>query len=766
LKLLTLFLKIEDMKNLVKFLAILIPMPIVFACVDFINEECNNQSEYELVGTRAAGSNAADYYWLGNEKIPLQQMNDKFYVMYEPVNEGKLNAKLKNAGIMLAYMQEELDNSQFTSIKNFNVKKFSGLKTATIEGDYEKIAPALSHAFYSAPYYKTDIGEGRLTNRFSIALKNEADVKLLAELAKENSVEILGVSELDGWYELACTNLSAGNALEMANLFYETGQFESVGYDLGARGRLGSINEPLYTNGTLWHLGNNTTNSNVHINYIAARAIVPQVSSSVKIAVIDSGVQYGHYDFYNVSLGWDAENQSSPNVVSHPHGTMVTGFIAATPNNRQAVAGVAYGATIYPISFRVDSDPYNSIPDGTITSSYEVMVRAVDRAVSEGAKIINCSWTYTDNRVVNAVKNALDAGRIVVFASGNDITLPVTGDPVSSPANSDPRIIVVGAVNKNGTRASFSNYGSQLDVVAPGDGVTSTTVGSGYAYVTGISGTSFAAPQVSAIAALILSKFPNFTAQQVADIITSTASRATSGLSRNNEIGYGIVDAHKALFGHLVISGKSYPPLNWDETYSVPTQLPAGVVFNNWTVPSSGCTVTGGTNSSTLKIRFSTVGPHTIKANFTLPGNVPYSITKTLDLNVTYDLQPPNVWADPLYNSNLVQIWPPGFDVACFWSKPGQTIYFSLLGGGGIERSYEWYSNWPPTSYRGSTYTITPDYDTSSLWWVRCKEFSGNKESETGEVYVIVSETRPSVYRATAMIDSLVRVSKNLPVQQ
>ncbi|MDR2935827.1 MAG: S8 family serine peptidase, partial [Rikenellaceae bacterium] len=491
-------------------------LTLLFAGMAFYGcqKDFTEEPQENIPATRATVDGAGDYYWLGDEKIPLQKMDNKFYVMYDAANEERLTAELKNTRTVLAEAKEEFNETQFADIKGFDSGKYTNLKAMTVEGDYEKIAPVLSHAFYAAPYYKTDIGEGRLTNRFSIALKNESDVKLLAKLAEENSVEMLGVSELDGWYELACTRLSAGNALEMANLFYETGLFASVGYDLGARGRIANINEPLYTNGTLWHLGNNTTNSSVHINYIAARAIVPQASSSVKIAVIDSGVQYGHSDLYNVQPGWNAETQSSPNVVSNPHGTNVTGSIAAIPNNSQAVAGVAYGATIYPISFTVASS------GNAILSSAEVMVRAINRAVSEGAKVINCSWQFSDNRIVNAVKSALDSGRIVVFASGNGY------GAVSSPANSDPRIIVVGAIGKNGSRAPFSNYGSQLDVVAPGENVTSTTTGNGYAYtILPISGTSFAAPQVSAIAALILSQNPSLTQNQVADIIESTAQK-------------------------------------------------------------------------------------------------------------------------------------------------------------------------------------------------------------------------------------------------
>jgi hypothetical protein len=182
-------------------------------------------------------TNSPDYYWLGDEKIPLQKMDNKFYVMYDSANEEKLEAEFERLGITITDKKAYLDDFQ-CSIKGFDAEKFAGIKSATIQGDYEKIAPLLSLTVYWAPYYKTDIGEGRLTNRFSIRLKQDADLAQLEKLAKEHGVEILGENEYGGWYELACSNLSTGNSLEMANLFYETGQFESVSYDLGARGTI------------------------------------------------------------------------------------------------------------------------------------------------------------------------------------------------------------------------------------------------------------------------------------------------------------------------------------------------------------------------------------------------------------------------------------------------------------------------------------------------------------------------------------------------
>jgi len=141
-------------------------------------------------------------------------------------------------------------------------------------------------------------------------------------------------------------------------------------------------------------------------------------------------------------------------------------------------------------------------------------------------------------------------GCVVVFASGNDYQ-----STVGYPANCNPEVIAVGAISSSGMRASFSNYGSALDVVAPGEDVITTTTNSGYS--SAISGTSFACPLVAGVAALVLSVNPDLTQKQVADIIESTAKKCgnysyttqsghTNG-TWNNQMGYGLVDAYAAV---------------------------------------------------------------------------------------------------------------------------------------------------------------------------------------------------------------------------
>jgi len=135
-----------------------------------------------------------------------------------------------------------------------------------------------------------------------------------------------------------------------------------------------------------------------------------------------------------------------------------------------------------------------------------------------------------------------------VFGTGNE------NGALRYPANSNPDILTVGAITSDGSRSDFSNYGSQLDVVAPGTDILSTAPNN---LTRNSSGTSMAAPHVSGVVALILSVNPCLTGKQVRDIIEQTAQKVgnysyANNYGRyngtwNNEMGYGLVNAYEAV---------------------------------------------------------------------------------------------------------------------------------------------------------------------------------------------------------------------------
>ena len=201
---------------------------------------------------------------------------------------------------------------------------------------------------------------------------------------------------------------------------------------------------------------------------------------------------------------------------SDSHGTFVAGIIAAERNGNQIV-GVAPNSKLINVCDTSSSGEMSFAVYTTISSRW---ASGINWAWKNGSDIINCSWhiafaseNFSSAIIENAIDSALIRGRnlkgcVVVFSSGNK------NDSVNYPANCNDNIIVVGGIEKNGKRwedaSNGSHYGSKLDVVAPCVDIYSTYNGgtSNYGWSPG---TSFAAPHVSGVAALILSIRPDLT---------------------------------------------------------------------------------------------------------------------------------------------------------------------------------------------------------------------------------------------------------------
>ena len=205
----------------------------------------------------------------------------------------------------------------------------------------------------------------------------------------------------------------------------------------------------------------------------------------------------------------------------------------------------------------------SSILSANTTIGIEQTADGINWAWQNGADIINNSWyvNFQSDFLEDALKKALKNGRnglgtVVVFLSGNS-SKPQNPNSfgITYPANSIDDLIVVGAIDINGNRASsFSCYGEKLDVVAPGVNILSTIYPN---LLVNSSGTSFSTPHVSGICALILSVNPCLSVKQVSDIIEKTSKKLdnytyTNSNNRpngtwNNETGYGLVNAFEAV---------------------------------------------------------------------------------------------------------------------------------------------------------------------------------------------------------------------------
>jgi len=254
-------------------------------------------------------------------------------------------------------------------------------------------------------------------------------------------------------------------------------------------------------------------------------------SSSVAIAIVDTGVDLFHPDLSGKLVsGYDFVNDDDTPQDDHGHGTHVAGIATAKTDNGTGVAGLSWGAKIMPVKAMDDSGG----------GKYEDIANGIIFAANHGADIINLSLggSAYSSVLEEAVEYAHNLGCVIVAATGNN------SSSVSYPAGY-PEVIAVAATDSNDQRASFSNYGPEVDVAAPGVSIRSTYWWGGSTYEW-LNGTSQASPHVAGLAALIWSVNPGLSNTQVESIIKQTADDlGTAG--RDDYYGFGRINARRAL---------------------------------------------------------------------------------------------------------------------------------------------------------------------------------------------------------------------------
>ena len=282
-----------------------------------------------------------------------------------------------------------------------------------------------------------------------------------------------------------------------------------------------------------WGLDND---GDIDIDWPEAMAIYrPQ--GDVVVAVIDTGVAYRHPDLDDSMwsrIGTDFVDSDNDPMDEDGHGTFIASVIAAERNNGIGAVGVAPNAKI--MALRVGTG------DGLDGAA---IIEASTYAANNGARIINASFGSTDfSFTAKRQIEWLDSqGVLVVAAAMND-----AADAPAYPASyAVPNIISVGAIEQTGERWSSSNYGPTVDIGAPGDNMIGATIDGDYRYG---SGTSFAAPVVVGVAALLMSQQPSLTHHEVRDIILATAVPGPD---------FNVVNAHAAL--QDIAESWTYTPL-------------------------------------------------------------------------------------------------------------------------------------------------------------------------------------------------------------
>ncbi len=281
---------------------------------------------------------------------------------------------------------------------------------------------------------------------------------------------------------------------------------------------------------------------------------------NVIIAIVDDGVDWSHPDLYgNIwhnpswqtdtgfpgdSIGWDfggltSTPDNNPMEDVPAHGTFVAGIASAVTNNGIGISGIGFNCKIMAVK----------VSEGDITSGGEPLIvygfEGIRYAVDHGAKVINCSWggggySQAEQDVINY---AISKGALVVAAAGND------GVNESFYPAAYKGVLSVGATDANDVVSYYSNYGPNVDVMAPGDNISSTWQPNTY-LLPGGDGTSFASPLAAGLAGLVISHFPDYNPLQVAqqirvnsDVIDTLAQNA----AYYHQLGYGRINAYKAL---------------------------------------------------------------------------------------------------------------------------------------------------------------------------------------------------------------------------
>ncbi|WMJ72382.1 S8 family peptidase [Cytophagaceae bacterium ABcell3] len=512
----------------------------------------------------------SEYYWYKGEKMPLTRKDDQRFVLF------------KNENITPERRQKALGD---VDVKASGTEALAGItpykgrvpkmpQWAIVETKQKnsRLSNREEIAYEAPAYVSSTNAEAVLSNLLYVKLKHKNDLQALEQAAKKHKVDIVGSNEfMPLWYTLACNEHSTGTSLEIANSLYESNVFEAAEPDFVPLKPLEvCTNDPFFDN--QWGLNNNSNNpgSGVDIKLCEARELSTG-NGDVTIAVIDHGMERNHPDLPNLSpFSYDTPTGDESTVRGN-HGMPCGGIIGAAADNNIGVAGIAPDCPLMDIS-----DPL-----WVTVNAPQQLANGFNFAWTNGAAVISNSWGHNlyesailDDAIDNTITNGRGGlGTVVVFSAGNinhNLTNPNTA--VIYPANSNPDIIVVGAISPCGERTNPNScdsefwwgscFGPEVDVMAPGVLVPTTDRQGANGYRNGdynqaFNGTSAACPHVAAIAGLMLSENPSLTQGEVATIIEQTAQKVgnynyqnTAGRTNgtwHTEVGYGMVDAEAAV---------------------------------------------------------------------------------------------------------------------------------------------------------------------------------------------------------------------------
>ena len=570
-------------------------------------------------------SGQQNYYWSGGKKQFLTEVKNKFVVKlsssvssYQTRSALQGNSKIHSTDRLENYT--EVVNSEALSLHE--IRKLSGVID---------ILPA----------YSINKELLYVTGEILLAPKKGIEINQIIALT-ENNVKIIHKSK----YNTFVLDVNDWSKLfEYANRIYESGKVEYChpNFSFPLR-KTQTQTDPLYPQ--QYYLNNTGQfggTNNVDINAPEAWNITTG-NTSVRVAVIDDGVE-AHEDMAGRLLpGFTARssaenpnrngapNNTNPPSTPYPndndspigHGQACAGIIAAN-HNGMGIRGIAPQVRIIPINIFNDwfidriFNGYYWMDFVRYRETVQDIANAIDAAWdTHAADVLSNSWgsSTTPNNadaIVAAINRARTQGRNgrgcpVIFASGNAWGLQGVTD-VAFPSNVEG-VITVGAIDNRGNIWNYSQRGVSMDLVAPSGNVnlfgnirTTDRMGNlGYNntnYMANFGGTSAACPQVSGVAALMLSVRPDLTETQVRTTLQNTA-RDLGSAGFDNTYGYGLVDAHAAVYA--VAPHLSGPTSVCNQaTYTI-KNLPQGATVQ-WSASNNSMTLQSGQGTATALFR-------------------------------------------------------------------------------------------------------------------------------------------------------------------
>jgi len=556
-----------------------------------------------LIGSIGKSWGQAHYYYYFNQKIALEPQTDYIFI---GTKEG-MSFEAQKA--LLADFPELAPLEKGMCIDNprtIQAHVRSAHNMRQIEQLIEKLHQR-SSILWATPAFTY---QGKLLaplQAFMAKLNPTTSLVTLTQLAEETGCKVVRETGFEeGAYFVHADKFSDGNALEMANHFYETGLFEYTEPDFIFFPTLSPMPEPassrmapddsLYDD--QWGLENDgtanggTSTTDMDIDVEGAWDI-SMGCSQIRVAVIDTGVDTLHPDLQGRLLtGYDATGGTTNGHISpnqfwrEAHGTACAGIVAANTDNGIGVAGIAPNCMIVPIRrFSVNTST------GALIGTASWGPTAINMAINNAdADVLSNSWSSAaaSSSLTNAINNAANNGRgglgaIVLFSSGNDND-SVSGSASVANAISIGAMSMCGERKRAGTSSQIasctspptagsavscdgevcwgSNYGSELDFVLPGVQIPTTDISgnSGYSttdYAPAFNGTSSSCPHAAGITALVLSVNPNLNEDQVRELLSKSCDKVgaysyDSYTSKphgtwNIEMGYGLLNAQRAV---------------------------------------------------------------------------------------------------------------------------------------------------------------------------------------------------------------------------